>query len=194
MNGTESPLPKRAGRAGFPPLTLLWITPLRALAADTVESLKAAVEGLKLPWNVELRTSDVSSSIRQRQKERLPTILVTTPESLSLLISYPDAAARFRSLRCVVVDEWHELLGSKRGVQTELGLARLRALQPALRTWGLSATIANVAEATSTLLGPAAMPARRDLSARRTKRRSASRACCRKKWNDFPGPGIWEKR
>ena len=80
-------------------------------------------------------------------------MLITTPESLSLLISYPDANERVKSLQCVVVDEWHELMGSKRGVQTELGLARLRFFRPELRTWGLSATIANIEEATETLIG-----------------------------------------
>jgi len=138
-----------------PPLVLLWITPLRALASDTVESLKQAIGGLGLSWTVELRTSDTSSAVRKRQKERLPTVLVTTPESMSLLISYPDALVRLQSLQCVIVDEWHELMGTKRGVQAELALARLRTMQPSLRIWGLSATMANVEEAASTLLGTA---------------------------------------
>jgi ATP-dependent Lhr-like helicase len=137
-------------------LTILWITPLRALAADTVESVSAALAGLKLNWKVELRTSDTSASVRRRQKDRLPRVLVTTPESISLLISYADSSAKFKSLRCVVVDEWHELMGNKRGVQTELALAHLRAIQPALRTWGLSATMGNVNEAAAVLLGAGA--------------------------------------
>jgi ATP-dependent Lhr-like helicase len=136
-----------------PPLLMIWITPLRALATDTVESLKAALGGLQLSWSVELRTSDTSASVRKRQRERLPTILVTTPESISLLLSYRDSPTRFESLRCVIVDEWHELMGTKRGVQTELALARLRSFRPSLRIWGLSATISNVTEAASTLLG-----------------------------------------
>src|SRR5947209_3016458 len=106
-----------------PPLTLLWFTPLRALAADTVESLKLAVARLGPHWSIELRTSDTSATVRKRQKERLPTILVTTPESASLLLSYADAPTRFTNLRCVVVDEWHELMSSKRGVQVEVALA-----------------------------------------------------------------------
>jgi len=142
---------KRKRDAG---LLILWITPLRALASDTVESLRAALAGLELPWSVELRTSDTTASVRKRQKERLPTVLVTTPESISLLISYANSSVLFKSLRCVVVDEWHELLGNKRGVQTELALAHLRKIQPGMRTWGLSATMANIDEAASVLLGP----------------------------------------
>jgi ATP-dependent Lhr-like helicase len=141
---------------GHAPLTLLWITPLRALASDTVESIRLAIEGLELPWTVELRTSDTTASVRKRQKERLPTVLVTTPESMSLLISYPDSMQRLGTLQCIIVDEWHELMGTKRGVQTELAIARLRKMQPSLRIWGLSATIQNINEAASTLLGPVA--------------------------------------
>jgi ATP-dependent Lhr-like helicase len=135
-------------------LTILWITPLRALAADTAESLQAVVDALHLPWLIELRTSDTSAATRKKQRDRLPTVLITTPESLSLLLSYPGTAERFAALQCVVVDEWHELLASKRGVQTELGLARLRRLAPSLRIWGLSATLANPREALATLVGP----------------------------------------
>ncbi len=136
------------------PLTILWITPLRALAADTSESLQPVVDALQLPWSIELRTADTSASVRKKQRDRLPTVLITTPESLSLLLSYPGTAERFGNLQCVVVDEWHELMASKRGVQTELGLARLRQLCPSLRIWGLSATIANTEQSLATLVGP----------------------------------------
>jgi ATP-dependent Lhr-like helicase len=136
------------------PLRALWITPLRALAADTAEALREPVEALGIPWRVELRTGDVSSGVKARQRRKPPTALVTTPESLSLLLSYEDAAPMLAGLRDVIVDEWHELMGSKRGVQTELCLARLRALAPGLRTWGLSATLGNLPEAMATLLGP----------------------------------------
>ncbi|MBV9463139.1 MAG: DEAD/DEAH box helicase, partial [Verrucomicrobiae bacterium] len=138
------------------PLTVLWLTPLRALANDIAESLRLPIADLKLPWTVEVRTGDTSSAIRNRQKQRLPSALITTPESLSLLLSYPDAIEKFRSLRCVVVDEWHELLGTKRGVQTELGLARLRKWarerNEPLRVWGLSATLGNLEQARDVLL------------------------------------------
>ena len=136
-----------------PPLQVLWVTPLRALAADTEANLKQVVASLELPWTVERRTGDTPAAQRARQKKRFPSALITTPESLSLLLSYKDIESRFRNLRCVVVDEWHELLGSKRGVQLELCLSRLRACNPQLRTWGLSATIGNVDEALAVLLG-----------------------------------------
>jgi ATP-dependent Lhr-like helicase len=136
-----------------PGLTLLWITPLRALAADTEESLRLPVEELGIPWTVARRTGDTSSSQRQKQKLQLPSLLITTPESLSLQLSYADAPEKFRHLQAVVVDEWHELIGSKRGTMTELCLARLRDWQPELRVWGLSATIGNLDVAMECLLG-----------------------------------------
>ncbi|HEX2781888.1 MAG TPA: ligase-associated DNA damage response DEXH box helicase, partial [Gemmatimonadaceae bacterium] len=149
----EAPRTKRARRDSAPPLRVLWITPLRALAADTEEALRAPLLSLALPWSLETRTGDTTPAQRARQGRRLPTALVTTPESLSLLLSRADARELFAELRLVVVDEWHELLGTKRGVQVELALARLRALRPGVRTWGLSATIGNLDEAADTLLG-----------------------------------------
>lgn len=138
------------------PLRLLWITPLRALARDTVRALREPLESLGLPWSVELRTGDTGSPVKRRQRTRPPTVMVTTPESLSLLLSYPETRKAFSRLDSVVVDEWHELLGSKRGVQAELGLARLRRWRPELRTWGLSATLGNLDEAMEVLLGEGA--------------------------------------
>ncbi len=141
-------------RDNAPPLRLLWLTPLRALASDTAHALAVGARELgHSHWSVELRTGDTSASVKARQKKQLPTALVTTPESLSLLLTYPHARTLFRELECVVVDEWHELLSTKRGTQTELCLARLRAFRPDLRTWGLSATIRNLDEAMRTLLG-----------------------------------------
>jgi len=135
-----------------PPLRVLWITPLRALATDTVGNLQAAADGVGLPWRVEKRTGDTGGSARARQRREPPAALVTTPESLSLLLSYRRGGTAFSGLRAVVVDEWHELMGSKRGVQLELCLARLRKLAPGLRVWGLSATLGNTAEARDVLL------------------------------------------
>lgn len=140
-------------RIAAPPLRVLWITPLRALAADTEDALRAPIEDLGLPWTVESRTGDTAPSIRARQSKRLPTALVTTPESLALLLTRADAATLFDHLELVVVDEWHELMASKRGVQVELALARLRRWRPALRTWGLSATLGNLDTAREALLG-----------------------------------------
>lgn len=151
----EHPAGRRPARrrAHAAPLRVLWVTPLRALAGDTEQALRAPVAALGLPWTVETRTGDTSQALRARQRERLPTALITTPESLTLLLTRADTAALFGDLRCVVVDEWHELMASKRGVQTELALARLRALAPGLRTWGLSATLGNLPQARDTLLG-----------------------------------------
>jgi ATP-dependent Lhr-like helicase len=137
-----------------PPLQLIWITPLRALAGDTTENLLNAVIALGLPWTVELRTGDTTSSVKQRQRHTLPSALVTTPESLTLMLSYPDSRALFSTLTTIVVDEWHELLGTKRGVQTELALARLRRWHPEVRVWGLSATLGNLDTALDVLVPP----------------------------------------
>ena len=138
--------------SGSVPMRVLWITPMRALAGDTQLSLQRAVEGLQVPWTVGLRTGDTSSAERAKQARRLPSALVTTPESLSLMLSNADAREKLSGLRLVVVDEWHELLGNKRGVMVELALARLRRWSPALRTWGLSATLGNIPEASARLL------------------------------------------
>lgn len=135
-----------------PALRVLWITPLRALAADTVEALRAPLADLNVPWQVEARTGDTSAAARARQRRRLPTALVTTPESLSLLLTQPEWRDLFADLRLVVVDEWHELLSTKRGVQVELALARLRGLRPDLRVWGLSATMGELDVALDALI------------------------------------------
>ena len=139
-------------------LQVLWITPLRALATDTAGHLQAAVDALGLDWRVETRTGDTSASVRARQQRKLPDTLVTTPESLSVLLSYRNAEDSFRHLDAVIVDEWHELLGNKRGVQLQLCLAWLRARQPELAVWGLSATLGNLDEAMAVLLGEGAAP------------------------------------
>ncbi|WP_285274863.1 ligase-associated DNA damage response DEXH box helicase [Halopseudomonas bauzanensis] len=139
-------------------LRVLWITPLRALATDTAGNLQRAVDGLGLDWRVETRTGDTSASVRARQRRKLPQALVTTPESLSVLLSYRNVEGSFRHLDAVIVDEWHELLGSKRGVQLQLCLAWLRARRPDLPVWGLSATLGNLEEAMQVLLGEGAGP------------------------------------
>ncbi len=144
----------------YPPLRVLWITPLRALVADTEQSLRAPLRDLNIPWRLETRTGDTKASFRAKQEKRLPTALVTTPESLALLLARADAEEQFRHLHLVIVDEWHELMGTKRGVLTELELARLRRWNPGLRTWGLSATLGNMETTAATLLGMNAARAR----------------------------------
>ncbi|WDR36630.1 ligase-associated DNA damage response DEXH box helicase [Pseudomonas serboccidentalis] len=139
-------------KAPAEPLTVLWITPMRALAADTARALQAPVSDLQIPWSIGLRTGDTSSAERARQGRRLPTTLITTPESLTLLLARADAKTALSSLRMIVVDEWHELLGNKRGVQLQLALARLRHWQPDLIVWGVSATLGNQSHAEQVLI------------------------------------------
>ena len=134
------------------PMQVIWITPMRALAADTARALQAPLDELGLPWSVGVRSGDTSSAERARQARRLPSVLVTTPESLTLLLTRAQAEADFATLRLIVVDEWHELLGNKRGVQLQLALARLRRWHPGLPTWGLSATLGNQQHARDVLL------------------------------------------
>lgn len=134
------------------PLQVLWVTPMRALATDTARALQAPLDELGLPWNVGVRSGDTGSAERARQARRLPSVLVTTPESLTLLLTRAQASEDFATLRLVVVDEWHELLGNKRGVQLQLALARLRRWHPGLPTWGLSATLGNLEHARDVLL------------------------------------------
>ncbi len=148
-----APFKKPRKRIDATPLRVLWITPLRALAADTEQALRDPIDALGLPWTIESRTGDTTQARRAQQRVQLPTALVTTPESLSLLLCRKDHAHIFADLRCVVVDEWHELLSTKRGAQVELALARLRQLCPRLRTWGVSATLGNTDVAADTLLG-----------------------------------------
>jgi len=133
-------------------LQVVWVTPMRALAADTARALQAPLDELGLPWSVGVRSGDTGSAERARQARRLPSVLVTTPESLTLLLTRAQAREDFATLRLVVVDEWHELLGNKRGVQLQLALAHLRQWHPALPTWGLSATLGNLRHALDVLL------------------------------------------
>ncbi len=135
-------------------LRVLWITPLRALATDTRSNLEAASEALGASLNIEIRTGDTSSSRRTKQRQQPPFALVTTPESLSVMLSYPGSEIGLANIHTVIVDEWHELLGSKRGVQLQLCLARLRNLCGKPRVWGVSATLANLEQAREVLLGP----------------------------------------
>ncbi|APO83975.1 ligase-associated DNA damage response DEXH box helicase [Pseudomonas putida] len=134
------------------PLQVVWVTPMRALAADTARALQMPLDDLGLPWSVGVRSGDTGSAERARQARRLPSVLVTTPESLTLLLTRAQAREDFATLRLVVVDEWHELLGNKRGVQLQLALAHLRHWHPSLPTWGLSATLGNLQHALDVLL------------------------------------------
>ena len=139
-----------------PGLQVLWLTPMRALAADTTRALQWPLSGLAPMWRVGQRTGDTPTAERARQERRWPEALVTTPESLSLLLTRDDARQLLDGVHTVVVDEWHELIGNKRGVQVQLALARLRRWNPACITWGLSATLGHLDQAMATLCGPGA--------------------------------------
>lgn len=151
-------------------LLLLWITPLRALTNDIQKAMQSVVDDLGIPWKIGARTGDTSAADKQAIKRKPPEVLLTTPESLHLILAQKDYPKTLKDLQVVVIDEWHELLGTKRGVQVELGLSRLKGLkqkaesekqafspQPSafsLKIWGISATIGNLAEASQVLLGP----------------------------------------
>ena len=122
-------------------LHTLYVSPLKALAADIRRNLATPVAEMGLPIRIEDRTGDTSQTRKKRQRADPPHILLTTPESLALLLSYEDAPRMFAGLRRVVVDEIHALAESKRGDQLMLGLARLQAMVPGLRRVGLSATV-----------------------------------------------------
>ncbi len=132
---------------------VLYVSPLRAVARDIELALRLPVDECGLDVSVGSRTGDTGARERARQREALPNVLVTTPESLTLLVANDRAEELLGGVHTIVVDEWHELLSSKRGVQVELALARIRALAPGARTWGLSATLANVDDAARILAG-----------------------------------------
>ncbi len=156
-------------------LQLLWVTPLRALAKDIGRAMEEVIEELGMNWKVGIRNGDTDTAERARQKKQMPEVLLITPESLHLLLAQKGYPEMFRSLKIIAVDEWHELLGSKRGVQVELAVSRIVAVnkQPAmgngqtpkhndalpvahcrLSLWGISATIGNLDEAKEVLLSP----------------------------------------
>ncbi len=123
-------------------LHTLYVSPLKALATDIARNLEAPVREMELAVRVETRTGDTPQNRRQRQRQRPPQILLTTPESLALLLAYPDAGVFFAGLKRVVLDELHALVPNKRGQLLGLGIARLRRLAPDLQVVGLSATVA----------------------------------------------------
>ena len=157
-------------------LQLLWITPLRALAKDIGRAMEEVIEELGISWKVGIRNGDTSLSERAKQKRQIPEVLIITPESLHLLLAQKNYPEIFKTLKIIAVDEWHELLGSKRGVQVELALSRIIgqnskqtnnansdsagssrpaafSIQPsALNVWGISATIGNLQQAQEVLL------------------------------------------
>lgn len=157
-------------------LQLLWITPLRALAKDIGRAMEEVIEELGLKWKIGIRNGDTSQAEKTKQKKQMPEVLIITPESLHLLLAQKGYAEIFSSLKIIAVDEWHELLGSKRGVQVELAISRIVSIgnmqyatgnaktsnkknqlpivNCKLTIWGISATIGNLEEAKDVLLNP----------------------------------------
>ena len=140
-----------------PGLQLLWITPLRALGKDIGRAMEEVIGELGMQWELGIRNGDTSTAERARQKKQMPEILIITPESLHLLLAQKGYAEIFSSLKIIAIDEWHELLGSKRGVQVELAISRIVNIQYSTNNnqcsiWGISATIGNLEEAKDVLL------------------------------------------
>ena len=133
---------------------LIWIAPIRALTKEIQGSAERLLTGVGLEWRVGIRTGDTSSAEKSKQRNQLPEVLITTPESLHVLLAMKGAGDRLKSLKLLVVDEWHELMGTKRGTQVELASAWLRQSAESYRCWGISATIGNLEEALKVLLGP----------------------------------------
>jgi ATP-dependent helicase Lhr and Lhr-like helicase len=134
-------------------LQIIWITPIRALSKEIELSARRLIDGLELSWQVGVRSGDTSLKERTKQKEKPPEVLITTPESLHLLLAQKNYPDFFKDLKAIVADEWHELMGSKRGVQVELAFSRLKGIHPHLKIWGISATIGNMEQALEALLG-----------------------------------------
>ncbi|MGC1243350.1 MAG: ligase-associated DNA damage response DEXH box helicase [Chryseosolibacter sp.] len=134
-------------------LQAIWITPIRALSKEIEISARRLIEGLDIGLTVGVRSGDTSLKERMRQKTRPPHLLITTPESLHLLLAQKSYGEFFKDLKVLIADEWHELMGSKRGVQVELALSRLKSVASDLKVWGISATIGNMDQALEALLG-----------------------------------------
>lgn len=137
-----------------PGLKAIWITPLRALSVEIKQAAERVADDLGTQLTVGIRTGDTTSAERSRQKNKMPDLLVTTPESMQLMLASKDYPKIFKGCTAIIIDEWHELLGTKRGVQTELALSRLKTVAPKMRIWGISATIGNLQQAMEVLLGP----------------------------------------
>jgi len=135
-------------------IQLIWITPLRALAQDIQKAMQEVCVAIGLPWKVAVRNGDTENKERLSQKKNPPEVLITTPETLHILLAQKGNQELFENLQAIVIDEWHELMGNKRGVQVQLALAYIRHQCPQdIRLWGISATIGNLEEACQILLG-----------------------------------------
>ncbi|AZB21481.1 ligase-associated DNA damage response DEXH box helicase [Kaistella haifensis] len=133
-------------------LKLIWVTPLRSLAKDLARAMQEAIDEIGLDWVVEVRNGDTDAKQKMRQTKNMPDILLVTPESLHLLLAQKEHQRFFKNLKCVAIDEWHELLSTKRGVMVELALATLKFENPKIKIWGITATIGNLDQALEVLI------------------------------------------
>lgn len=143
---------KNTASAGNSGLQVIWITPIRALAKDIKSACQKYCDDNHIPWTIAIRTGDTSTKERTAQRKKAPEMLITTPESLHLIMASKGYAKYLANLRFLVADEWHELMGSKRAVLLELALSRLKTVS-APQIWGISATIGNMEQAMDVLLG-----------------------------------------
>lgn len=171
-------------------LKAVWITPLRALSEEIRQSAERVSTDLGTQMTVGIRTGDTSTKAREAMKKQMPDLLITTPESLQLLLASKGYDKVFQNCSAIVVDEWHELLGTKRGVQMELALSRLRAISRNLRIWGISATIGNLEQARAVLLGPATNALQNSVMIRADlKKKITVRSIIPKEMETFPWRG-----
>jgi len=171
-------------------LKAIWITPLRALSNEIEQSVQRIIHDLELPMTVGIRTGDTSQKARAAMKKQMPDLLITTPESLMLLLASKGYARTFKDCSAIVVDEWHELLGSKRGVQIELALSRLKTITADLRIWGISATIGNLEQAKEVLLGATSEALKNSLTIRANlKKKITVRSIIPSEMETFPWRG-----
>lgn len=133
-------------------LKLIWITPLRSLAKDIAKAMQEGIDEIGLDWAVGVRNGDTDPKIRAQQTRKMPDILIVTPESLHLLLAQKENSRFFKNIKCIAADEWHELLGNKRGVMTELAVSQVRKYEANVRIWGITATIGNLDQAMEVLI------------------------------------------
>jgi ATP-dependent Lhr-like helicase len=133
-------------------LKLLWVSPLRSLAKDLAKAMSIAVEEIGLDWEVAVRNGDTPTNVRRKQERLMPDVLIVTPETIHLLFSQKNNSRWFKHVNCITVDEWHELLGNKRGILVELAMARLLKISVGIKIWGITATIGNLEEAGQVLI------------------------------------------
>ncbi|WP_346210585.1 DEAD/DEAH box helicase [Gelidibacter algens] len=170
-------------------IKLLWISPLRSLAKDLAKAMTLAVEEIGLDWEVEVRNGDTPQKDRRRQERLMPDVLLTTPETLHILFSQKNNSRFFKNLNCVAVDEWHELLGSKRGVLTELAISRLLSSSPKMQIFGITATIGNLDEAQNVLIPYKNIKTKRIVA--KEKKTLRLLQCCQTRLKYCHGLAIW---